>query len=1159
MNKNAIKKFASQARLQLIEKIKERAFIYGIRKTETYDPEAKFIDGYILSDIEIVQRKALIAEIERKSYDQVIEEAAYTWFNRFIALRFMEVNNYLPTKVRVFTDQEGAFKPQILQEAIHLDMDGLDINKVYEFKEKNQDDELYKYLIITQCNALSQILPEMFQKISDYTELLLPDNLLKEGSIIDAMINLIDEEDFKDAVQIIGWLYQYYNSEKKDQVFADLKKNIKVSKENIPAATQLFTPDWIVRYMVENSLGRLWQEGHPEANLAQNWDYYLDGADQDIEVEEKLDNIRQAYKNIRPEEIKCIDPCSGSGHILVYMFDILMDIYISQGYTSRDAVASIVKNNLYALELDERACQLTYFAIMMKACQYDKRFLNRKIAPHAYVIEESNKIHIETLDYFVNGDNKLKLSMDTLVEEMTDAKEYGSIINITDQDWDMIYRRLEEIENESDLQRDNALDQIGPMVKSAQALAQKYDVVVTNPPYMGTKNMNPKLTSFIKKNYADYKSDLFSVFVVRCTELAKESGYIGFLTPYVWMFIKSYEKMREYIYESKTIETLIQFEYSAFEEATVPICTFVLKNNKTDKKGCYIRLTDFRGGMEVQRQKALEAINNPACGFYYEANEDNFTKIPGSPVAYWVSDSIANSFLNGTNLKDKGDTRQGMATSDNNRFLRLWFEVNYKKIGINFTNAVDAENSRKKWFPYNKGGQFRKWYGNIEYTVNYENDGKELKEYAASKYKSYTRTIKSISEYFKDCLSWSKISSGDISFRYYPNGFIFDVAGCCIFYKNEDDMYYDFGFINSKVALKILSAISPTLNYEAGHIASLPIIRNKTSYSEVRKLVHENISLSKTDWDSFETSWDFVRHPLVRDVDTISQAFDLWQAECDERFQKLKANEEELNRIFIDIYGLGSELDPEVADEDVTVARADLDRDIRSFISYVVGCMFGRYSLDEPGLIYAGGDFDPSKYNIFKADVDNILPISDDEYFKDDIVSRFIKFVETVYGAEKLDENLDFIANALPGKGLAKDVIRSYFLNDFYKDHLKTYQKRPIYWLFDSGKKNGFKCLIYMHRYKPDILARIRTDYVHEHQARYHTSIMDLEERIKNADTKERVKLDRKLKSIKDQDREILAYEEKIHHLADQMIDFDLDDGVKENYELFKDVLAKIK
>ena len=1150
MDKNAIKKFAVWARTELIARVSLKGVEYGITEKKIEDANVDSVGGKVLTADEKKQRQALIAEINDKGYKQVMEEVAYTWFNRFSALRFMEVNGYLPSHVRVFTDEENNFKPQIITEAIYLDLDGLNMEKVYELKDAEKTEELYKYLLIVQCNALNKILPGMFQKIADCTELLLPDNLLREGSVIQQMIELIPEDDWKDAVQIIGWLYQYYNSEKKDDVFAALKKNVKITKENIPAATQLFTPDWIVRYMVENSLGRLWLEGHPDvkeqllpteeeqsAYAAGNrdpedtkWHYYLEEAEQEPEVQAQLAEIRKEYAALTPDQLKVIDPCSGSGHILAYMFDVLMKIYESYGYTTREAVASIVENNLYGLDIDDRAAQLAYFAVMMKARQYDRRFFSRGIQPHVYAIVESNHVDEFAVDYFCNGNAKLTAAMDTIISELHDAKEYGSILSVTPQDWSALYGRFAEISEDINMSRETALRELLPLVQVAEALAQKYETVVTNPPYMGASNMNPKLNEFIKNNYADYKSDFFSAFVIHASQMTKQSGYCGFFTPYVWMFIQSYEKMRNYLYNQATIETLIQFEYSAFEEATVPVCTFAFQNRHIPKKGCYLRLVDFRGGMEVQQQKTLEAIENHNCGFYYAQNADNFSEIPGNPMAYWVKNFKIFEFQNLSSMLRSGGR---IKTHDNNLYVRNWWEV--YEIG-------------DRWIPYTNGGEYRKWYGDYLDVVDWSEKAREF-------YGNHGGLCKEIF-WFKEGLTWGAITSGDNSYRIKPKQFMFSSASPTVFTSSFTCDMSVLAFLNTKVAKYISKIINPTLNQNVNDTLRIPYY----GFSEkASNCASKCIEISKIDWDAFETSWDFQHHPLLRKVSTIAGAFDQWQTECDDRFNQLKANEEELNRIFIDIYGLQDELTPEVEDKDVTVRKADLGRDIRSFISYAVGCMFGRYSLDVDGLAYAGGEWDSSKYVSYAADKDNIIPICDDEYFEDDIVGLFVKFVKTVYGADTLDENLKFIADALGGKGQPKDVIRNYFLSDFYSDHCKIYQKRPIYWLFDSGKKNGFKALIYMHRYQPDTIARIRTDYVHEQQARYRTALANLEQRIANASTGERVKLNRKLTTLQAQDTEIRTYEEKIHHLADQMISIDLDDGVKKNYAIFQDVLAKIK
>lgn len=1162
MDKNAIKKFAVWARTELIARVSLKGVEYGIIEDNIEDANADSVGGKVLTADEKKQRQALIAEIKDKGYKQVMEEVAYTWFNRFSALRFMEVNGYLPSHVRVFTDEENNFKPQIIAEAIHLDLDGLDMEKVYELKEAEKTEELYKYLLIVQCNALNKILPGMFQKIADYTELLLPDNLLREGSVIQQMIELIPEDDWKDAVQIIGWLYQYYNSEKKDDVFAALKKNVKITKENIPAATQLFTPDWIVRYMVENSLGRLWLEGHPDAKeqllpteeeqsayAAGNrdpedtkWHYYLEEAEQEPEVQAQLAEIRKEYAALTPDQLKVIDPCSGSGHILAYMFDVLMKIYESYGYTTREAVASIVENNLYGLDIDDRAAQLAYFAVMMKARQYDRRFFSRGIQPHVYAIVESNHVDKFAVDYFCNGDMKLTAAMDTIISELHDAKEYGSILTVTPQDWSAMYDRFAEIMEDINMSRETVLRELLPLVQVAEALAQKYDAVVTNPPYRALTDCSIKLNDYVKKGYSDSKSDLFAVFIERCELMVKNNCYQAMITQHAWMFLSSFEKLRAKLQRIDTIN-MAHLGPRAFEEIggeVVQTTSFVMrKSHIASYKGSYYRLIEPTS-QQGKEDMFLSRIN---C---YIAKQDDFLIIPGSPIAYWASSNVLGIFKNGKSLEQIADCCTGMQTGNNDKYVRYWFEVSscdFNSNDISFGN---------KWIKYNCGGESRKWYGNHWRVINWENNGYSVKHEKGS-------VIRNESHFFQEGISWKRIGSSDFFLRYFPEGFIIDQAGDSMFFQNRNVLYYVLGFVNTNVALSIFKFIAPTLNLTAGNMNKLPIISEQDKATNIENSVKENIEKEKNDWDSFETSWDFQHHPLLRKVPTIAEAFDQWQAECDDRFKQLKANEEELNRIFIDIYGLQDELTPEVEDKDVTVRKADLGRDIRSFISYAVGCMFGRYSLDMDGLAYAGGEWDNSKYASFAADKDNIIPICDDEYFEDDIVGLFVEFVKAVYGAETLDENLKFIADALGGKGQPKDVIRNYFLSDFYSDHCKIYQKRPIYWLFDSGKKNGFKALIYMHRYQPDTIARIRTDYVHEQQARYRTAIAGLEQRIANASTGGRVKLNKKLTTLQAQDTEIRTYEEKIHHLADQMISIDLDDGVKKNYAIFQDVLAKIK
>lgn len=1135
MDKNAIKKYAVWARNELIERVSQKADQYEI--SAGADPNADSAHGVLLTADEKKQRAALIAQVKEKGQDQVMEEVAYTWFNRFSALRFMEVNNYLPSRIRVFTDENGKFKPEILAEAIHLDLDGLDMEKVYALKDANDDDALFKYLIITQCNVLSGVLPGMFQKIEDYTELLFPDNLLREGSAIEQMVAQIPEEDWKDQVQIIGWLYQYYNTEPKDKVFADLKKNKKITKEKIPAATQLFTPDWIVRYMVENSLGRLWVEGHPNDDLKANWKYYLEEAKQEPEVQKQLDEIKKEYATLTPDQICAVDPCMGSGHIICYMFDVLMQIYEAYGYTARDAASSIVRNNLYGLDIDERASQLAYFAVMMKACQYDRRFLSRGIQPHVYAIMESNRFDPHMIDFFTDGRKELKSAIDSLISDLHDAKEYGSILDVKPVDFPALYARFDEIRNGNpNLYTHQILGELLPFVQVAEAMAQKYHVVVTNPPYMGSSGMGGKLSEFIKKNYPDSKSDLFAVFMECWNRHIVPTGFNCMVTMQSWMFLSSFEKMRENILENYTINNLMHMENMVLGIAFGTAVTNIRNRRLENYRGTYhqIKLEDIVDGIPTE----FPAMKNR----FAQTSQSNFSKIPGSPMAYWASDRIRDAFKSDS-LYDKSFSPSQNVTGNNGKYVREHWELESEKIG-----GYDS------WIFYCKGGGYRKWWGNLEEVVNWTPSARYIYQHGDGKHASQ---IINKDFWYKKGITWGLITSSLPSFRVMPEGATYDKGGSTVIVKDE---VYNFtlGLLNSKVYVKIAEMLNPTLNYQVKDVRSMPLILENTE--EINTLVDSAIDQSKSDWDSFETSWDFQRHPLFRKTATIKEAFMQWNQECNDRFNQLKANEEELNRIFIDIYALQDELTPDEEDKDVTVRKADLRRDIRSFVSYAVGCMFGRYSLDVDGLAYAGGDWDSSKYKTFIPDKDAIIPITDDEYFTDDIVSRFVEFVKDVYGADTLEENLKFIADALGEKGAtSREVIWNYFIKDFYKDHCKTYQKRPIYWLFDSGKKNGFKCLIYMHRYQPDTIARIRTDYVHEQQARYRTAISGLERHINGAPTSDRVRLNKQLTKLKDQAEETRLYEEKIHHLADQMISIDLDDGVKHNYAIFQDVLAKIK
>ena len=1149
MNKTAIKNFAIWARNKLIADVRYRAGLVGITEqgVQTALPQSdtttEFYDigtatPYAISGQTALRQRRNAAEAIRRraadsdyptAYRCVMEEVAYTWFNRLIAVRFMEVNDYLPGRVRVLSSESGKIEPDLVTNPFdaELSFTSEEEQTILQLKQDNKLDELFRLLFIKQCNALAAVLPALFEQTEDYTELLLNLSVVDQDGVVWRLTHDIPEDDFNvekgGQVEIIGWLYQYYNTEPKTQVFAR-PSGQKIKKEEIPAATQLFTPDWIVRYMVENSLGRLWLEGHPDEELRAGWKYYLDEAEQEPDVAAQLEELRAERRSLTPEDIKVIDPCMGSGHILVYAFDVLMQIYEKAGWERREAARSIVEKNLYGLDIDKRAYQLAYFAVMMKSRQYDRRFLTREIEPQMYY----------------PGEDK-------------DMEEFGSLL--TAENWDKPESNQITLYDTADNYR--------------CLLAGKYDVVVTNPPYMGASNMNSRLSDFIKKYYADYKSDYFSAFMMRCTYLSKPSGFLGFFSPYVWMFIQSYEKLRNCFCNAKTIETLIQFEYSAFEEATVPVCTFTLRNCHIHKNGCYLRLTDFRGGMEVQRQKTLEAIANHDCGYYYEQSADNFSKIPGSPVAYWVSESAFNSFSN-AKISEYYTVRNGISTGDNEKYLRLWFEINQ---------------ACAYWKPCNKGGGFRKWYGNNDYVVFWKNNGESIRTSLDEKGRIKAR-LGGIEFSFHKGIEMSRITSGELAFRISEGGFVYESSTNDIYDVNERrSLLWLLGYCNSTVVSYFLNLMNPTINIMPEDIRKLPCIVPERTLIE--RTVEENISISRTDWDSFETSWDFTRHPLVRPVSTVAEAYAAWDAECTARFNQLKANEEELNRIFIDIYGLQDELTPEVEDKDVTVRRADLGRDIRSLLSYAVGCMFGRYSLDEPGLILAGYDkieyetktldgdsselekfarknpdgsvfygsyyhwVDQKRFKSFPIDADNILPLTDEAYLEDDIVTRLCQWLRVVYGENTLEENLDFIARALGNKGSnSREIIRNYFLKDLFADHCKIYQKRPIYWLFDSGKQNGFKALVYLHRYTPDTIGKLRMDYLHRLQRVYASEIERMQDMIDNsqnprevtASTKRKEKLQKQLKECRE-------YDEKIAHLALARIELDLDDGVKVNYE----------
>lgn len=1193
MNKSAIKNYAVWARNELIARVSQKAYEYGVTEKETPKYDSELVNGKLLSNIEKKQLNELISHVNKHGFNHVMEEVAYTWFNRFIALRFMEVNNYLPQKVNVFTDGNNNFKPQILSEAIHLEIDGVDKKKVFEFIEQNNQEELYKYLLLSVCNDMNKYLPDMFTPITDYKALLIPDHLLNDGSVIDRLIKDIPEEDWlneeienssDNGTTIIGWMYQYYISERHNQVVNINKGNIK--KEDIPAATELWTTDWVVRYMVDNSLGRYWIERNPNSPLKSKLRYLATSKDNSIPV---------INETIKPEAITFLDPCMGSGHILAYAFDVFMEIYRECGYSDRDAAESILENNLYGIDIDKRAYQLAYFSVMMKARAYNRKIMTMGIEPHLTAIVETNGV--DSLSYFgMKQTNESKEMEKYLLKTYKDALELGSLIESEDKDYKTYEIYLDDINNSGELSSDfyGWQEEIYPLAKSlvkqADILKRKFTITTTNPPYMS--KMEGKLKQYVLENYKDVSSDLFAVFIKRNFKFTQKDGFMGFMTPFVWMFIKSYESLREYIINNKDITTLVQMEYSAYEEATVPICSFILANRKTSNFGYFYRLSSFKGGMEVQKQKVLEANANKQCGYFYENRLDNFKKIPGSPIAYWVGNQFIESFSMNP-LSRYGEIITGMTIGDNNKYLRLWFEVNRNGIALNQPKMEYINLDITKWIPYSKGGQRRNWYGNYDYVVNWQ----ERKNFNRPK-----TTMQHL--YLRKAITWPFVTSGNFSARELPVGSLWDVAGSPCFFENEYDEKTILAFLCSKVADYILKVINPTINVQAIDISHLCLNIDDNLRQKCYNFAITCCQLAKNDWNSYESSWDFTVNPLIKQLELLwdttavgatihayyghhvkvnsnmELCYHVWKIECNERFEQLKENEEELNKVFIDIYGLQDELTPEVSDKDVTVhyvvdSKDDIPKsfegsnyvrtkqdEIKSFISYAVGCMFGRYSLDVDGLAYAGGEWDDSKYKSYIPDHDDIIPIYEDEFYgDDDITGRFIDFVRVAFGEDDLEANLTFIADSLGGKGTPRKVIRDYFINDFFKDHCQMYQvtgsgKRPIYWQFDSGKKNGFKALVYIHRYKPDLIARMRTEYVHPQQARYRTQINMLENQIGSVSKSDEIRIKKEIQTIKAKADELAIYEEKIHHWADKMEPMDLDDGVVNNYNKFQELLV---
>ncbi|MGN9055815.1 BREX-1 system adenine-specific DNA-methyltransferase PglX [Bariatricus sp. HCP28S3_A7] len=1240
MNKNAIKKFAIEARKKLIDSVTDKAGMLGITEKSCSEPITKGVDFEVYQTVagtevtlnkrQCEQRRRLVSQIHSRGFEAVVEEVAYTWFNRICAIRFMEVNDYLPNRVRVLSsEKEGKMEPDLVTQApdVDLDLTTQEKEEIINWKlsgTSEDTDKLYCKLFLKQCHQLHDILPGLFEADSDYIELLFGISYTNKDDVIYMLVNPdtgIPENDFNVSsvdeegnptgqVEIIGWLYQYYNTELKDDTFAKLKKNIKITKERIPAATQLFTPDWIVRYMVENSVGRIWIEHlravDPTVNEKKTaerfgWKYYLPEAEQEESVNVKLAEIRSNYKNLKPTDITCIDPCMGSGHILIAMFDVLMDIYESAGYDKREAAFEIVEHNIHGLDIDQRAYQLAYFSVMMKGRGYNRRFLrgrDGKPEPKVYAIAESNGINRNHLKFFGAHLSDMErdlavMQIERLLDIFVDAREYGSILNVDACDWEVIEKYVDDLDSDGQISfesvgSEETQEQLRNLIKVAKNLEQKYDAVVTNPPYMGATGMGDKLSKYVKDNYPDSKSDLFAVFIEKCGEMVNKTGYYGMITQPSFVSLSSFEKIRIKVLNNSRISSLIHMGRGIFG-IDFGSLTFVISSNKVeDYKARFFKLYNrtfqYIEPLDIEKLFLLSSHGiiktfcfdeyNTELGIdvhksytgeklAYIACQDDFKKIPGYPIVYWLNKNILESFKN-KKINNYGTAKVGIGSGNTDYFLKLWYEVRFEDISFKATQSIIDQ---LKYVPINKGGNYRKWYGNNEYVINWENDGYELKNYT-DKYGKKLSYPRNLEFQLKESLTWGDVASRKFSMRYSPEGYFFSDVGNSFFVYNRKYLFWILAYCNTDLFNKNTSVLNQTMHFKPGNLLNMPISIEEERISFVDKKVSENIGFCKTDWDSFETSWEFTCHPFISVIHKNPKFFDdisnidlaevyiCWENECNERFSHLKANEEELNNIFIHIYGLQDELTPEVEDKDVTVRKADLGREIRSLISYAVGCMFGRYSLNTEGLIYAGGKWDDSKYSSFIPDKDNILPITDEEYFLDDIVGRFVEFVKTVYGPDTLEENLDFIAKALGNKGdTSREVIRNYFLKDFYADHLKVYQKRPIYWLFDSGKENGFKALIYMHRYDVDTVGRVRTDYLHRAQKYVETAMQSAQYTIDNATSaSEKSKATKAVTKYTKQLAEMKIYDEAIAHIANKRIEIDLDDGVKVNYEKFQGV-----
>ena len=1104
------------------------------------------------------KRDYIISLINRMGYRNVIEEFAYTWFNRFVALRFMEVHDFLPHGFRVLSNPSGGIEPEILK---NLNLVAgelrLDMNLCNEYKQQGKIEELYRYVLLRQCNALSGILPMLFSMDYAYIDLLLPKTLLKGETVLTKLVE-IPEEAFLEDVEIIGWMYQFYISSKKDAVYASKKT---ITKYTLPAVTQLFTPDWIVRYMAQNSVGRLWIESYPDSPLKSKMKYYVEDAEQTPEVQKKLEEIR--YKNVNPEDIRIVEPCCGSGHILVYVFDLLYAMYEERGYQKRDIPTLILTKNLTGLDVDKRAVQLASFSLVMKARSVNNRFFDEKyyVTPHVYELQDSKMLknmgyrkHVKDLNLL--NDTEIKL-IDYLVDTFIEGKTIGSLLKVKPIDFACLDGALDKIHKQAVPSLFNTdflsygVKRLKELATLAKVLSAKYDVMITNPPYRPISSMEAAVKDYAATFYPNSKADMYAMFME--TNYVDKNGFLSMVNMQNWMSNATYERLRERIVETDSIETMIHMGKRGFDAISgdvVQTVSFVFRNtSKVNKRGTYYDLTE--GQSEAEKEQQFLHGNSR-----YITKQENFLRIPGTQLtAYWVSDNMVNCFRDPI-IGKKFTTREGMATAGNDTFLRYWYELNYHRITFGCPDNEHAKKMHVKWVPYNKGGASRGWYGNNDYVVNWGNDGYEIKH----NFDPETGRLRSHNyngEFgFKEGLTWSAISSGALAVRHCEAGYLFDSKGAKGFNPDHNILFRTLGLLNSKVSTRFLKFISPTVDYKVGDIASIPDCIKKENEPQILKFVDSSVDISKVDWDSFETSWGFSRHPLLQGESLIKEAYSKWSAECQNRFDQLKTNEEELNCIFIGIYGLQDELTPEVEIEDVTVRLADKARDIRSLISYLIGIVMGRYSLDVDGLAYAGGDWVASNYSTYQPDDDGIVPIYTKLGMDDGLTTKLIDLIKLIYGEDSYRQNIDFIAEAL-GKNnneSSEETLNRYLNDGFYADHLKIYQKRPIYWMFSSGKKAGFKCLIYMHRYNEDTLARINAKYYLPESTRKKNELDELNGQITKAEGRDKTRLEKERQNLAAAYNEAIEYGQVLDHVANQYIKIDLDDGVNVNYDKFQGV-----